>query len=305
MHRRCLSRRGAGEGGLCRGLARAAHVERRRHPVARRASRSSRAPSCPAIPTTRRRATSRPRSKASSSAASTCPTAIRSPARSSTTSSPGSSGCTAHARKLLREDVPVVLAGDYNVAPTDIDIYPTTSWDDDALIQPQSRAAYARLVKQGWTDALREAASRRARLHVLALHAQPLAAQRRAAPRPSAAQPRPRAAPRSGRRRSRRARQAGRQRPRAGVDRTRHAESACAPPQLVGNLGLALGRDAGAHDGLGQIGRAQLDEAIRVAAQVAAVAHGDARGVARRTGPWRVEQLQAGVALRRRRRSRR
>jgi exodeoxyribonuclease-3 len=62
----------------------------------------------------------------------------------------------AHARKLLREEVPVVLAGDYNVAPTEIDIYPTTSWDDDALVQPQSRSAYARLVKQGWTDALRE-----------------------------------------------------------------------------------------------------------------------------------------------------
>ena len=62
----------------------------------------------------------------------------------------------AHARKLLREDVPVILAGDYNVAPTDIDIYPTTSWDDDALVQPESRAAYARLVKQGWTDAIRE-----------------------------------------------------------------------------------------------------------------------------------------------------
>ena len=62
----------------------------------------------------------------------------------------------AHARKLLREDVPVVLAGDFNVAPTEIDIYPTTSWDDDALIQPASRAAYARLIKQGWTDALRQ-----------------------------------------------------------------------------------------------------------------------------------------------------
>ena len=61
-----------------------------------------------------------------------------------------------HARKLLREDVPVVLAGDYNVAPTAIDIYPTTSWDDDALVQPESRAAYARLVKQGWTDAIRK-----------------------------------------------------------------------------------------------------------------------------------------------------
>jgi len=63
---------------------------------------------------------------------------------------------SAHARKLLREKVPVVLAGDYNVAPTGIDIYPTTSWDDDALIQPASRSAYARLVKQGWTDSLRE-----------------------------------------------------------------------------------------------------------------------------------------------------
>jgi exodeoxyribonuclease III len=62
----------------------------------------------------------------------------------------------AHARKLLREQIPVVLAGDYNVAPTEIDIYPTTSWDDDALVQPASRAAYARLIKQGWTDAIRE-----------------------------------------------------------------------------------------------------------------------------------------------------
>ena len=62
----------------------------------------------------------------------------------------------AHARKLLREEVPIVLAGDFNVAPTEIDIYPTTSWDDDALIQPASRAAYARLIKQGWTDVLRQ-----------------------------------------------------------------------------------------------------------------------------------------------------
>jgi exodeoxyribonuclease III len=46
-----------------------------------------------------------------------------------------------HARKLLRANVPVVLAGDFNVAPTEIDIYPTKSWDDDALIQPESRAA--------------------------------------------------------------------------------------------------------------------------------------------------------------------
>jgi exodeoxyribonuclease-3 len=61
-----------------------------------------------------------------------------------------------HARKLLKEGVPAVLAGDYNVAPTDIDIYPTRSWDKDALVQPESRAAYAKLIGQGWTDALRE-----------------------------------------------------------------------------------------------------------------------------------------------------
>jgi exodeoxyribonuclease-3 len=60
-----------------------------------------------------------------------------------------------HARKLLRNNVPAILAGDYNVAPTEIDIYETKSWDDDALVQPESRAAYAKLVKQGWTDALR------------------------------------------------------------------------------------------------------------------------------------------------------
>jgi exodeoxyribonuclease-3 len=62
----------------------------------------------------------------------------------------------AHARKLLKSGAPVIIAGDYNVAPTEIDIYPTKSWDNDALVQPESRAAYARLVKQGWTDALRE-----------------------------------------------------------------------------------------------------------------------------------------------------
>jgi exodeoxyribonuclease-3 len=61
-----------------------------------------------------------------------------------------------HARRLLHTDAPVVLCGDFNVAPTSLDIYPTTSWDDDALIHPKSRAAFARLVKQGWTDAVRE-----------------------------------------------------------------------------------------------------------------------------------------------------
>jgi len=61
----------------------------------------------------------------------------------------------AHAAKLLKQDVPVVLAGDYNVAPTPLDIYPTRSWDKDALIQPKSRAAFKALVEQGWCDAIR------------------------------------------------------------------------------------------------------------------------------------------------------
>ena len=61
----------------------------------------------------------------------------------------------AHAKKLLNQDVPVVLAGDYNVAPTALDIYPTRSWDRDALIQPESRAAFGALLAQGWSDAIR------------------------------------------------------------------------------------------------------------------------------------------------------
>lgn len=60
-----------------------------------------------------------------------------------------------HARRLLNSGAPVVLAGDYNVVPAPFDIYPTTSWDDDALVQPESRAAFRKIVKQGWTDAVR------------------------------------------------------------------------------------------------------------------------------------------------------
>jgi exodeoxyribonuclease III len=60
-----------------------------------------------------------------------------------------------HAAKFLKSDIPVVLAGDYNVAPTELDIYPTRSWDKDALIQPKSRAAFKSLVAQGWCDAIR------------------------------------------------------------------------------------------------------------------------------------------------------
>jgi exodeoxyribonuclease III len=62
----------------------------------------------------------------------------------------------AHAADLYAADVPVVLAGDYNVVPTGRDIYPTKSWAKDALVQPESRAAFRRLLEQGWVDAIRK-----------------------------------------------------------------------------------------------------------------------------------------------------
>jgi exodeoxyribonuclease-3 len=61
----------------------------------------------------------------------------------------------AHAAEIWATGVPAVLAGDYNVVPTDQDIYPTKSWATDALLQPESRAAFRRLLDQGWTDPIR------------------------------------------------------------------------------------------------------------------------------------------------------
>ena len=61
----------------------------------------------------------------------------------------------AHANALIATGVPIVLAGDYNVVPTPQDIYPTRSLDHNALVQPASREAFHRLLRQGWTDALR------------------------------------------------------------------------------------------------------------------------------------------------------
>ncbi|MEO5622110.1 MAG: exodeoxyribonuclease III [Dokdonella sp.] len=61
----------------------------------------------------------------------------------------------AHAADLYLSGHPIVLAGDYNVVPTDLDIYNPAGWRKDALLQPQTRACYERLLAQGWTDALR------------------------------------------------------------------------------------------------------------------------------------------------------
>ena len=61
----------------------------------------------------------------------------------------------AHAAELYALDAPVVLAGDFNVVPTDADIYPTKSYAKNALVQPEPRALFRRLLDQGWVDAIR------------------------------------------------------------------------------------------------------------------------------------------------------
>lgn len=63
---------------------------------------------------------------------------------------------TEHAAKLLEYKLPVVLAGDYNVMPTELDVYKPERWVDDALFRPEVRNAFHNLVNQGWTDALRK-----------------------------------------------------------------------------------------------------------------------------------------------------
>jgi exodeoxyribonuclease-3 len=62
---------------------------------------------------------------------------------------------TTRAFELVGRDCPVILAGDYNVIPTEIDVYKPERWVDDALFRPETRAAYHRLLAQGWTDAVR------------------------------------------------------------------------------------------------------------------------------------------------------
>lgn len=61
----------------------------------------------------------------------------------------------AHAAELVRKDCPVVLAGDYNVIPTERDVYKPERWVDDALFRVEVREGFARLTGQGWTDAIR------------------------------------------------------------------------------------------------------------------------------------------------------
>jgi exodeoxyribonuclease-3 len=61
----------------------------------------------------------------------------------------------AHAAELLKDERPVVLAGDWNVVPEDRDVFSVRATEHDALLQPETRAAWRRILHQGWTDALR------------------------------------------------------------------------------------------------------------------------------------------------------
>jgi len=62
----------------------------------------------------------------------------------------------AHLSSLIDLDAPVVVAGDFNVMPTDLDVYAPERWRDDALFAPEVREAWRRLLDQGWTDAIRK-----------------------------------------------------------------------------------------------------------------------------------------------------
>ncbi|MDT0687826.1 exodeoxyribonuclease III [Autumnicola psychrophila] len=63
---------------------------------------------------------------------------------------------SSRAAELLEMETPVVVVGDYNVMPTDLDVYKPERWEDDALFRPEVRLAFKNLVEQGWTDAIRK-----------------------------------------------------------------------------------------------------------------------------------------------------
>ena len=116
----------------------------------------------------------------------------------------------AHAAELYATGAPVVLAGDYNVVPTDLDIYPTKSWDRDALLQPREPRCVSAPSRAGLDRRHSRAPSQRADVHVLGLHAEPLGARWRSASRPHSAEFHADGAPTKRRRRSSNTRNGGR-----------------------------------------------------------------------------------------------
>ncbi len=63
---------------------------------------------------------------------------------------------TIHAKALIKSGTPTILTGDYNVMPTEQDVYKPERWVNDALFRPETRAAFQKLMAQGWTDAIRK-----------------------------------------------------------------------------------------------------------------------------------------------------
>ena len=182
--------RPSSRGRLRRALARPALLERRGHPRARQRCRRDAAAACPAIPTTLRAAISKPRRTAIIVGCLYLPNGNPQPGPKFDYKLAWFERLIAHAADAVRDSGhPVVLAGDYNVVPTDFDIYNPRSWRKDALLQPESRApATQRLLAQGWTDALRtlhpdERSTRSG------ITSRTLGAQRGAAHRPPAAEP--------------------------------------------------------------------------------------------------------------------
>ena len=117
----------------------------------------------------------RARAASCASAISTCPTATRSAPTSSPTSSPGCSASRRAPRDLLELEEPFVLLGDYNVIPEPVDAKNPKAWREDALFQPETRAAFRALLNLGLTDALRACHPRARHLHVLGLSGRRLA----------------------------------------------------------------------------------------------------------------------------------
>jgi exodeoxyribonuclease-3 len=61
-----------------------------------------------------------------------------------------------HAEQLLTSGTPAILTGDFNVMPTELDVYKPERWVNDALFRPETRAAFQKIMEQGWTDAIRK-----------------------------------------------------------------------------------------------------------------------------------------------------
>ena len=119
----------------------------------------------------------------------------------------------AHAAELYATGAPVVLAGDYNVVPTDLDIYPTKSWDRDALSAAREPRRVSAPSRAGLDRRHSRAPSQRTDVHVLGLHAESLGTRWRSASRPHSVEFRFGRAPARCRRRSSNTGNRGRQRP--------------------------------------------------------------------------------------------